>query len=58
MKSFKKIISLVIRTFGAFLFGLGVARMIGGDYKTATYVLFFVSVLFITGYFTERWSNM
>ena len=58
MKVFKEIIGIIVRTFGTFFFGLGVERMICGDYKTATYLLFVASVLFTTGYFTERWINM
>jgi hypothetical protein len=55
MNVFRKIINGVNRTLGACAFGHGAARMFCGQYEIAAYCLFAVSILFIVGYYTERW---
>lgn len=58
MKIFKEFISVVNRTFGAFGLGFGMSTLFSGRYEIAAWSLFIVSVLFMTGYFAERWSSM
>lgn len=57
MKTFKEVISIINRHIGCFGFGWAIADLFTGDYKNAAWVLFVVSILFMVGYFTERWSN-
>lgn len=57
MKIFKEIMAVLCRPFGTFGFGWAVGDLFAGDYKGAAWVLFVVSILFIVGYFTERWSK-
>ena len=58
MGNFKEIIGIIVRTIGSFGLGFGASRMFfNGDYKTALWVLFVTSILFMVGYFVERWSN-
>lgn len=57
MKIFKEVIGIINRTIGAFAFGFGTVRVFTEDYKTASWVLLIVSILFIIGYFVERWSD-
>lgn len=57
MKIFKEIIGIVNRTIATFGFGFGVAKLFNGEYKLTSWVLFGVSILFMIGYFTERWSK-
>ena len=58
MKVFKEIIGIINRTIGMFCFGWAIPDIFMGDYKVAAWLLFVVSILFIVGYLTERWSNM
>ena len=57
MKIFKEVIGVINRTISTFCFGYAIADLFTGDYKTASWMLFIVSILFMVGYFTERWSN-
>lgn len=57
MKIFKEVIGVINRTIGTFCFGFASMRVFVGDYKIASWILFVVSILFIVGYFTERWSD-
>lgn len=57
MEIFKEIIGIINRTICTFGLGFGASRMFNGDYKTASWVLFVVSILFMVGYFVERWSH-
>lgn len=54
MEIFKEIIGIVNRTIATFGFGFGVTRLIKGEYELASWVLFGVSILFMVGYFVER----
>lgn len=56
MTIFKEILKVILR-FGPFAFGWAIGNLITGDYKTAAWILFSVSIFFIVGYFTERFSN-
>lgn len=53
----KDVMVVVNITLSSALFGAGTIRMIIGDYKTATFILFVVAILYAVGYFTERWST-
>lgn len=57
MKIFKEVIGVINRTIGSFALGFGAVRVFTEDYKTASWILLIVSILFIIGYFIERWSN-
>lgn len=57
MKIFKDIMCQVNTTFTAAIFGSAIFRTFIGDYKTATILLYIVAVLFIVGYFVERFSK-
>ena len=57
MKIFKEVISMINHYIGCFGFGWAIADLGQGDYKSAAWVLFVVSILFIVGYFAERWSK-
>jgi len=57
MKIFKEIIAFINRTIVAFGFGVAVVRLSVGDYKIASWLLFGISILFMVGFFTERWSK-
>ena len=57
MKIFKEMMYIPCRYFATFGFGWATADLFGGYYKSAAWVLFVVSILFMVGYFTERWSD-
>lgn len=55
MKAFKGFIETVNGTFGSLLFGTSVAELFfNKDYKAASYMMFIVAILFIIGFYTER----
>ncbi len=56
MEVFKEIIGFINRTIGTFCFGFAIPKLFKGDYDIAAWMLFAVSILYIVGYFTERWS--
>lgn len=58
MKIFKEIMAVLCRPFGTFGFGWAIGDLIVRDYKSAAWILFVVSILFIVGYFAERLSNI
>lgn len=53
MKIFKGILSVICR-FATFGLGWAIGDLFTGDYKTAAWVLFAVSIIFMVGWFTER----
>ena len=57
MKTFKKILGTVNMTITTFCFGSGIAQLFDGNYQTASWCLFGVSILFMIGYFAERCSK-
>lgn len=57
MNAFKKTMEIMNRTFGAFGFGFGASNLFRGNYKVAAFSLLIVSILFMVGYFAERWSD-
>lgn len=57
MYIFKETMGVINRTFGSFGFGFGISQILNGNYKIASFALLIVSILFIVGYFTERWSD-
>lgn len=57
MKIFKEIIGILNRSISIFGFGVGIAGLFDGEYELASWVLFCVSILFMVGYFAERWSK-
>lgn len=57
MDTFKEIMGVVNITLSSVLFGAGIVRVFTGDYRAAAYLLLAVSILFIVGYFAERWSE-
>lgn len=57
MKIFKKIIGIVNRTIATCSFGFSIPQLLNGRYQLAAWFLFGVSVLFMIGYFTEKWST-
>ena len=57
MEIFKEVIGIINHTIGTLCFGYAIADLFTGDYKTASWMLFIVSILFVVGYFTERWSK-
>lgn len=57
MYIFKEIIGIVIRTIGSFVLGTGISQLHNGNYKIASLLLLGVSILFMVGYFAERWSK-
>ena len=52
MNIFKKIMNVVCR-FGTFGLGFGIGELATGDYKSAAWVLFAVSIIFMVGWFVE-----
>ena len=56
MKVFKEVIGVINRTIGTFCFGFGMSQLFIGKHDIAAWILFAVSILFIVGYFVERWS--
>lgn len=56
MKIFKEVIYSVNRFFGLFLFGNAITQAILKNYKTSTCLLLIVAILFVVGYFAEKWS--
>lgn len=57
MEDFKFTMGVINITFGSALFGAGFSQMLQGNFKIATYILFIVSILYMVGYFAERWSK-
>lgn len=58
MKIFKETIYSINKTFSAFIFGMGVHRIFfAKDYKAASYLFLIVAILFMTGYYTERYGE-
>ena len=58
MEIFKEIIGIINRTLATYGFGFGLAQLLNGEYKIAAWALFIVSILFMVGFFTERWSRI
>ena len=56
MRILKEIIRSM-QNFGSFVFGWGLGELFTGDYKSAAWILFSVSIFFIIGYFVERYSE-
>lgn len=56
MKNFKEVINIICR-FATFALGWAIADLFTGDYKSAAWILFTTSILFLIGYFTERFSD-
>ena len=57
MKIFKEILEIIIPNIGTFGLGFGISNLFKGNYQIASYVLLVVSILFLVGYFVERWSK-
>ena len=57
IKMFKEFIGIINRTIGCFCFGFAIPKLFIGDYRIASWNLLVVSILFIVGYYTERWSK-
>ena len=57
MKIFKDVMAILCRHFATFGLGWSTADLLTGDYKSAAWVLFVVSIMFMVGYFAERWTN-
>ncbi len=57
MNKFRDILNAINITLGAGFFGAGATRLFVGDYKTAAWSLFIVAILFIIGYFVERFND-
>lgn len=57
MRIFKEIMASINRVISLFGFGFAIGDLFTGDYKRAAWVLFVVSILFMVGYFAERWSD-
>lgn len=57
MKVFKAVMYVVNRTIATCSFGYSIAQLLNGRYQLAAWFLFGVSVLFMIGYFTEKWST-
>jgi hypothetical protein len=57
MKNFKEVFNVVIRPIGILCFGGGIGNLIVGDYKLSSISLLITSILFIIGYFAERWGD-
>lgn len=58
MKIFKEIIGVVNRSIATFGFGFGMARLFNREYEVAAWALFIASILFMVGFFTERWDRI
>ena len=57
MYIFKEILGIIIRSLGTFTLGFAAATIFKGNYQISSYVLLGVSILFLVGYFVERWSK-
>ena len=57
MKTFKEIIGVLNRSISTFGFGIGIVGLFDGEYELASWSLFCVSILYMVGYFAERWSK-
>lgn len=57
MYIFKGILGIIIQSLGTFTLGFAAANIFKGNYQIASYVLLGVSILFLVGYFVERWSK-
>lgn len=57
MESFKKIIYEINKTIGCLWFGMAISYTVMEKYNVALVLLFVVSILFMTGYFTEKGSR-
>lgn len=57
MKTFKKVIGAINSTLVTGTLGYGIARMFEKDYEAASWALLIVSILFIIGYYAERWED-
>ena len=57
MDKFKKIIYSINKTLGCLWFGIAIGYTSIGELTTALVLLFIVSILFMVGYFTEKWSE-
>lgn len=57
MKKFEKIMRSINRTICPFSFGFATYDLFTKDYKSAAWVLFVVAIIFMVGYFAERWTN-
>ena len=58
IEMFKDVMNFINIAFGGGFFGASISRVYHRDYKSATYLLLAVSILFMIGYFTERWSSL
>ena len=55
MKTFKNIIEIINATFGNIFFGMSITELfLEKDYRTASYMIFIVAVLFVVGYYVEK----
>lgn len=55
MKIFNSIMEVINVTFGNLFFGTSMAELFfNKDYKTASYMMFIVAVLFVVGYYAEK----
>lgn len=57
MKIFKDVMCIVNATLGSALFGNAIGQAFSENYKTATILLLIAAMLFIVGYFVERFSK-
>lgn len=57
MKIFKDVMCIINATLGSALFGNAVGQTFSENYKAATILLLIATVLFIVGYFVERFSK-
>lgn len=56
MKTFKNIMEVINVTFGNLFFGTSMAELFfEKDYRTASYMMFIVAILFVVGYYAEKW---
>jgi hypothetical protein len=56
MNKFKKLIYSINKTLGCIWFGMAISYTYIGKLTTALVLLFIVSILFMVGYFAEKWS--
>ena len=57
MKIFKEVITILCSPVATFGFGWAIVDLFTGDYKSAAWGFFAVSIIFMLGYWTKRWTN-
>ena len=57
MKIFKEVMAILCNPIGTFLLGFATYDLFTGDYKTAAWVLFATSIVFLVGYSVEYLSK-